>query len=54
VEVLDLLGRRLARLYDGPGAGLPAALPVPALTPGRYVVRVQDGLRAASAPFVVR
>lgn len=54
VEVSDLLGRRLAVVYDGPAAGgAPLVVPLPPLDAGRYVVWVVQDERRADALFVV-
>lgn len=52
VDVVDVLGRRVARLGETVGAKIEA--PLPALVPGAYVVRVRAGGRAASRAVVVR
>ncbi len=52
VDVFDVLGRRVARLHEGPLAG-DVALPLPALAPGTYVARVTSGSRTASRTLTV-
>ncbi|HLA64370.1 MAG TPA: T9SS type A sorting domain-containing protein, partial [Rhodothermales bacterium] len=55
VEVLDVLGRQVALLHDGPLATGRHALTLPALAPGVYVVRVAgDGVQATHPLTVAR
>lgn len=50
----DVLGRRVADLFDGDPDGLERRLPLPALAPGLYVYRVDDTRGRASGTVVVR
>jgi hypothetical protein len=52
-EVLDVLGRRVATLAQGPAAAGPVRLAVPALSPGLYFVRVQTAEGTSSARLTV-
>lgn len=55
VEVLDVLGRRVALLHDGPLAAGRHALTLGAVAPGVYVVRVTgEGVRATHPLTVAR
>ncbi|WP_420454674.1 T9SS type A sorting domain-containing protein [Rubrivirga sp.] len=52
VDVIDVLGRRVAQLHDGPLAG-GVALALPALAPGTYIARITSGSEIASRTITV-